>query len=260
MGSMVRVGLDFVRREAISATFSLVLLAAIALTDAVRVPGIARYDLLLVVGVVTQVVMVWRKMETWLDVLVMALYHGLGLLLETYKVNHGSWSYPEAALTKIGNVPLYSGFMYASVASYMSVAYRVFRLEFGGWPGKWWSGLALVLVYGQFFLPAQNLAIRAALAGVIVAVYWRCWVHFDAGGVRLKMPLNVSFGLIGFFVWVAENWATHFHGWVYPNQLDGWEPVQFSKVLSWSLMVVVSVNILYAYKETIKGKVKSARP
>ena len=74
------------------------------------------------------------------------------------------------------------------------------------------------------------------------------------------MPLNVSFGLIGFFVWVAENWATHFHGWVYPNQLDGWEPVHFSKVLSWSLMVVVSVNILYAYKETIKAKVKSARP
>lgn len=252
MGNGVRVALDFLRRESISATFSLILLASIALTELIRVPGVARYDVLLVVGLVTQVSMVWGKMETWLDVLVMAIYHVLGLVLETYKVRHGSWSYPEPAFTKIGLVPLYSGFMYASVASYMSVAYRVFQLEFVGWPGKWWSGLALLIVYGQFFLPAPNLWVRAAVAGVVAVVYRRSWVHFDSGGHRLKMPLTVAFGLIGFFVWIAENWATHFRGWVYPNQADGWEPVHFGKVLSWSLMVVVSVNILYFYKEVIK--------
>lgn len=44
------------------------------------------------------------------------MFHLIGLALEIFKVHMGSWSYPEEGYVKIFGVPLYSGFMYASVA------------------------------------------------------------------------------------------------------------------------------------------------
>ena len=49
--------------------------------------------------------------------------------MELFKVHKGSWSYPEEAYTKFFGVPLYSGFMYASVASYMCQAWHWFNLK-----------------------------------------------------------------------------------------------------------------------------------
>ena len=34
------------------------------------------------------------------------------------------------------------------------------------------------------------------------------------------MPLVLSFVLIGFFIWIAENIATFFSAWEYPNQSE----------------------------------------
>lgn len=55
------------------------------------------------------------------------------------------------------------------------------------------------------------------------------------------MPLVVAFWLIGFFVWLGENIATYFKAWYYQHQLNGWDLVSRSKVLSWTIMVVVAV-------------------
>ena len=46
----------------------------------------------------------------------------------------GSWSYPEEAFSKIFGVPLYSGFMYASVASYICQSWRRLDLQIYDWP------------------------------------------------------------------------------------------------------------------------------
>jgi uncharacterized membrane protein YoaT (DUF817 family) len=61
--------------------------------------------------------MVYLKLETIDELKVICLFHIIGLILELYKVHMGSWSYPEEGWSKIQGVPLYSGFMYASVAS-----------------------------------------------------------------------------------------------------------------------------------------------
>lgn len=255
--------LDFVRLELLSSAFPLGLLALVIASSSLSIPGIHRYDWLLVGGLVLQLALLALKLESWLDALVMLGYHLLGLALEILKVRAGSWTYPEPALTKIAGVPLFSGFMYASVASYMSIAWRKMNLEIVRWPGKWVSLGLFVGVYLQFFLPISWIGVQAAFAprlvsaAIVAACFWRTRVYFDSGGARLWMPLNLSFVLIAFFIWVAENLCTRCGIWLYPHQQSTWEPVHIEKVLPWSLMVVVSVTILYTYKEAIKVRLRS---
>ena len=59
--------------------------------------------------------------------------------MELFKVHKGSWSYPEEAYTKFFGVPLYSGFMYASVASYMCQAWHWFNLKIDKQPNQFLS-------------------------------------------------------------------------------------------------------------------------
>lgn len=57
------------------------------------------------------------EIETRDEVLVIGVFHLLGLVMELFKIHIGSWSYPEFANSKLLGAPRYSGFMYASVAS-----------------------------------------------------------------------------------------------------------------------------------------------
>jgi uncharacterized membrane protein YoaT (DUF817 family) len=71
--------------------------------------------------------------------------------MELFKVSIGSWSYPEFAYTKLAGVPLYSGFMYSSVASYLCQAWRRFDLQMINWPSHWPVRIVGVLIYINFF-------------------------------------------------------------------------------------------------------------
>jgi hypothetical protein len=62
------------------------------------------------------------------------------------------------------------------------------------------------------------------------------------------MPLALSFVLIGFFLWAAENGATLLRAWQYPSQESVWTLVHPAKVGSWSLLVVVSIVLVAAVK------------
>ena len=62
------------------------------------------------------------------------------------------------------------------------------------------------------------------------------------------MPMTVAFVLIGFFVWVAENIATYYGAWQYPNPSGGWHPVSLAKISSWSSLVVFSFLIVAQLK------------
>jgi uncharacterized membrane protein YoaT (DUF817 family) len=63
------------------------------------------------------------------------------------------------------------------------------------------------------------------------------------------MPLPFSFFLIGFFIWIAENIATFFGAWQYPNQQNSWSLVHIGKISSWFLLVVISIMIVTQFKE-----------
>ena len=58
----------------------------------------------------------------------------LGMILEIFKVKHGSLSYPDAGLFKIMDVPLYRAFMYSAIGSYIVRAIKEFDLEAINWP------------------------------------------------------------------------------------------------------------------------------
>jgi uncharacterized membrane protein YoaT (DUF817 family) len=246
---LVRFGIE----QALSCIFPAVIFASLAFTKIMPLPFLPRYDWLLIICLLMQWWMVRSGLETRDELKVIMLFHLIGLALELFKVNMGSWSYPEEGYIKIFGVPLYSGFMYASVASYLCQAWRRLKVELVRWPPLWAVVPLAVAIYLNFFTHHFVPDIRWWLTGMVMIVFWRSFVIYEVGGTRYRMPLAISFLLIGFFIWIAENIATFFGAWEYPNQAEAWSLVHLGKVSSWFLLVIVSFLIVATLKR-IKEK------
>ncbi|MGY2075178.1 DUF817 domain-containing protein [Blastococcus sp. SYSU DS0828] len=204
-------------------------------------------DALLIWSLGVTLVLWLVRWETGREVAVIFGFHLVGLALELYKVRQGSWSYPDTGVATIGGVPLYSGFMYAAVGSYICQAWRRFELRITNYRARTTAAVA-ALVYLNFFTSHAIWDVRLPLAVALLAATWRTWVHFTVGRRRYAMPLALSFVLIGFFLWVAENAATLLRAWQYPSQESVWTLVHAAKLGSWSLLVVVSIVLVAAVK------------
>ncbi len=238
---------------ALSCVFPVVIFASLAITQTISMPLLPRYDWLLIIFLLMQVWMVRSGLETKDELKVITLFHLIGLALEIFKVHMGSWSYPEDGIAKVFGVPLYSGFMYASVASFLCQAWRRLQVELIKWPPFWLVVPLAAAIYLNFFTHHYWIDIRYWLAGLVIIVFWKSWVSYDVNGTRYRMPLALSFVLIGFFIWIAENIATFFGAWKYPNQTDAWSLVSLGKVSSWVLLVIVSFLIVATLKR-VKGR------
>ncbi|WP_432013227.1 DUF817 domain-containing protein [Streptomyces cucumeris] len=227
--------------------FAVALLGGIAVSRVLPDLPIARYDLVLVYGVLLTFVARRLGWESGRDTMVIVVCHGVGLLFELVKVHMGSWSYPEDAVTKVAGVPLYGGFMYAAVASYVCRAWDLFQLRFTGYLATATSVVAAA-VYLNFFTHHWLPDARWILAAAMLAVTARASVGFTVGDRRYRMPLALSFVLIGFFLWVAENAATYVGAWSYPHQLGGWQPVALSKFGAWALLISVTFVLVERVK------------
>ncbi len=62
------------------------------------------------------------------------------------------------------------------------------------------------------------------------------------------MPVILSFMLIGFFIWLAENVATRLGAWKYAYQHSNWTMVNYQKISSWGFLVIVSYIIIAELK------------
>lgn len=246
--------------QALSCLFPVVIFASLALTEKVPLPLLPRYDWLLLICIGMQVLMVRTRLETFDEVKVIMLFHVIGLMLELFKVHMGSWAYPGEGYTKLFGVPLYSGFMYSSVASYMCQAWRRLDLRLSGWPSNRLAVALAAAIYLNFFTHHYWVDLRWWLTAAVVLVFRQTWVHYRVGESGYRMPLVVSFGLIGFFIWLAENIATFFSAWQYPNQADRWRAVHWSKLSSWLLLVIVSFLIVSALKRVKSGRGEAVRP
>ncbi len=208
---------------------------------------IARYDALLIYVVIVQIAFVALRLETWRELAVICCFHVIGLGLEVFKVNIGSWSYPDAGLARLAGVPIFSGFMYASVGSYICQAFRRFDLHVGGF--RWLPvSLLAVAAYANFFTHHFIVDLRWVIAAGFVLALWGSTTHFTVGTERYWMPTALAFVLIGFFLWVAENAATLLGAWQYPNQAGVWELVHVGKFGSWSLLISLSFVLVAAVK------------
>jgi uncharacterized membrane protein YoaT (DUF817 family) len=202
---------------------------------------VSRYDFLVVAAVLIQALMLALKLESWAEARVILLFHVAGTIMELFKTAHGSWIYPEDSVLRIGAVPLFSGFMYAAVGSYIARVQRIFHIRMRGYPPVWTTWVLAAAIYVNFFAHHWLPDVRLALFAATVLLFGRGWFYFTADRMRLRMPLLLGFFLVALFIWFAENLGTLSRAWAYPGQEAGWEPVSLAKLGSWFLLMIISV-------------------
>jgi uncharacterized membrane protein YoaT (DUF817 family) len=205
---------------------------------------LARYDFLVLGAVAIQAAMLAFRLETWAEARVIFLFHLAGTVMELFKTAHGSWIYPEPSLLRIGDVPLFSGFMYAAVGSYIARVQRIFHIRVRRFPPLWalWGLAAAVYVnfFAHHWLPDVRLALFAASALMFGAGSF----SFVADRTPRRMPLLLGYGLVALFIWFAENLGTFARAWTYPDQDAVWRMVSLDKLGSWYLLMLVSVALV----------------
>ncbi|WP_460274007.1 DUF817 domain-containing protein [Celeribacter sp. ULVN23_4] len=220
--------------------FGGLLLIAMLITNSFWQEGwpLARYDALLLYALTLQILFLIFRLETFGEAKVILLFHLTGTVMEIFKLHMGSWDYPGAGLIKIGGVPLFSGFMYASVGSFMARAIRLFDMRFAPYPPYWTTLLFAGAIYLNFFTHHFGPDIRIALFAASLLLYARTRVWYRIGR-WYWMPMPVAGFLSAFFLWIAENIGTATRIWLYKGQIAG-EMVSFAKMGSWYLLLYVS--------------------
>lgn len=207
---------------------------------------LARYDFLTLVALLIQGALIISRMETLEEAKVILLFHVVGTVMEVFKTAMSSWIYPEPSLLRIGGVPLFSGFMYASVGSYLARVWRLFDFRFTRHPpfaATVWLAMA---IYANFFTHHFMPDMRWLLFAAVGMLFGRTWVHFRIRHVHRRMPLPLGFSLVALFIWFAENIGTFTAAWRYPMQHHGWQMVPPSKLGSWFLLMIISYVMVSA--------------
>lgn len=199
-----------------------------------------RYDFLTLAALVIQISMVAFRLETREELVVICAFHVVGTIMELFKTASGSWAYPENSVLHIGAVPLFSGFMYAAVGSYIARIWRIFDFRFSRYPPRWATYLLATAIYVNFFAHHWLPDARIALFAILAALFLRCTIWFRPLRAYRRMPLLVGFLLVALFIWLAENLGTFANAWTYPNQAAQWHPVSISKLGAWYLLMIIS--------------------
>jgi len=254
-----RAGAEFLMfgvKQARACVFAALFFSALIVIPRAGVMGLPRYDLLLIVAIAIQAWMLWAKLETTDELKAICLFHVVGFALEVFKTSSGirSWSYPDPGYTKLFGVPLFSGFMYGAVGSYIIQAWRLLNLRIRHHPPYWMATVVALMIYANFFTHHFIGDYRWYLAAFALGLYARSVVVYRPLDKDRCMPLLLGFVLIGFFVWLAENISTFFGVWRYPNQLGAWATVHVGKWSSWSLLVIMTFTIVVHLKH-IKSRI-----
>jgi uncharacterized membrane protein YoaT (DUF817 family) len=242
---LVEVGV-FLLKQAWACLFGAALLVMIV---AVRLwysegAALATNDFMTLAAIGIQVTMIATRLETGRELWVILLFHVTGTVMELFKTDMGSWSYAAEGVLRIGAVPLFSGFMYAAVGSYMVRVYRLFDLGFTRYPRRWLTAIVAALIYANFFTHHFWWDLRWMLLLAVVLLWARTVMHVRIWRKVIRMPLLAAFAGVAVFIFLAENIATWAGAWAYPDQLDGWQPVSITKLVSWFLLMIISVVLV----------------
>jgi len=223
------------------------LMLALLLATAFFYPAdapVARYDFLTIAAILIQLAMLVLRLESLDEAKVIAAFHVTGTVMELFKTAHGSWIYPEDSLLHIGAVPLFTGFMYAAVGSYIARIWRIFDIRFTHYPPPWTTWLLAVAIYVNFFAHHWLPDVRLALFAVTAVLFWRSTFWFKPDREYRPMPVLLGFFLVAAFIWIAENLGTFSLAWLYPGQDAGWSMVDPAKLGSWFLLMIISVVLV----------------
>jgi len=242
---------EFVRfgiKQAWACLFGGIMVGLIAATYAwyPRDAALSRYDFLFLAALAVQAAMLYFRMETFEEAKVILVFHVVGTAMEVFKTATGSWTYPEHAFFRIGGVPLFSGFMYASIGSYIARAWRLFDFQFTRHPALWALFLLSLAIYANFFADYYGIDVRLGLFAAMALLFGRAWVHYRVWQTHRRMPLLVGLFLVALFIWIAENIGTLTKTWLYPHQRVGWSIVSLGKLSSWLLLLTISYAMVAA--------------
>ncbi len=208
--------------------------------------ALARYDFLTLAALAVQLGMLSLRLETLGEAKVILAFHLVGTVMELFKTHYGSWTYPEPGLLRIGGVPLFSGFMYAAVGSYIARVWRTFDFRFSAYPNGAATFALGLAIYVNFFAHHVLPDIRIILFTAMALLFGRTRVWFRVWREDRWMPLLVGFGLVALFIWFAENIATFSRAWVYPSQAAVWHMVSPAKLGAWYLLMYISFILVAA--------------
>jgi uncharacterized membrane protein YoaT (DUF817 family) len=207
---------------------------------------VARYDFLLLVAVLTQVALLAFKLERIEEAKVILIFHVVATVMELFKTAKGSWVYPEANVIRIAGVPLFSGFLYSAVGSYIARCWRLFDFRFSHYPDVRWTWAVALLIYVNFFTHHYVIDLRYPIFVLAAVIYGPTAIHFTVDRVPRSMPLLLGFFLVSLFIWIAENIGSFSTVWLYPHQLKAWSPVSLGKLGSWFLLMIISFVLVSA--------------
>ena len=236
--------------------FGVFLLFIFLLTEIVTIPLVSRYDLIFLTAIGFQVCALVFKFEKPREFFVIILFHVLATGMELFKTNPaiGSWTYPglgNEVIFALSTVPLFTGFLYSAVGSYISRAFNFLKLSYENFPAYFHLWIIAALIYINFFTHHFFYDIRYLLFLYIIIIFWKTRVHFQVYKKERNMPFLLTAFLTALFVWIAENIGTLTNIWTYPSQLEYWHLVSFNKMGSWFLLLILSfalVSIIYRDK------------
>lgn len=240
---------EFVRfgvKQAWACLFGALMLGLLIATWAFYPRGAAlpRYDFLVLAAIGIQIVMLRSRLETWEEARIIFVFHVVGTVMEIFKTAMGSWIYPEESYLRIGGVPLFTGFMYAAVGSFMARCWRLFDFRFTRHPPLWAMAALSIAIYVNFFTHHYTLDVRAGLIALAVALLGPGVIHYKVWRVHRRMPLLLAALLTAMFIWLAENIGTFTNAWLYPSQRHGWQLVSLAKLSAWFLLMILSYTLV----------------
>jgi uncharacterized membrane protein YoaT (DUF817 family) len=251
MGPPAHFAYEFVRfgiKQAWACLFGALMLGLLIATHLYypKTAGLARYDFLVIAAIAIQAVMLIFKLETWEEAKVIFIFHVVGTVMEIFKTSVGSWLYPEPSLLRIAGVPLFTGFMYAAVGSYVARCWRLFDFKFTRHPPLWALMLLAIAIYANFFLHHYGPDGRWVLFGLSAMLLGPCWIYYKIWKEHRSMPMLLAAVLVASFIWLAENIGTFTAAWVYPSQKNGWHVIGIGKLGAWFLLMIISYALVAA--------------
>jgi uncharacterized membrane protein YoaT (DUF817 family) len=207
---------------------------------------LARYDFLFLAALALQAAMLIFRLETIEEAKVILVFHVVGTVMEVFKTEVGSWAYPDPAFVRVGGVPLFSGFMYASIGSYIARVWRLCDFRFERHPPLWARCLLGLAIYLNFYTHHYVVDLRWLLFAATALLFGRTWIYYRIWHEYRRMPLLLACFLTALFVWLAENIGTVTRTWIYPHQSGGWSLVHLGKLGSWFLLLIISYALVAA--------------
>lgn len=249
--------------------FGSFLLLIFLVTEIFPTTFISRFDFIFLSAIAFQVCALIFRLESPKEFFVIIIFHILATGMELFKTNPeiGSWTYPnvENSLFVLGTVPLFSGFLYSAIGSYISRAFVFLRLSYEQFPSFVHLWILALLIYVNFFTHHFFYDIRYLLFAYIFFIFFKTKVRFRVYKKERTMPFLLTVFLTAFFVWIAENISTFTNIWLYPNQMEYWQLVSFSKMGSWFLLLILSfalVSLIYRnrFNFIVSNGTKHERP